>query len=206
MSLMSTVTEASRVNHNASFNISNEIYNSPITIEEIETHIRKLNNCKAAGIDGPCGEFLKYASEELCPVLYTLYNSILDRGEWPTKWADGIIHPVHKKAYINITDNYRKITVIPMVSKVLDSILNSFKSTIIFRNLSLEMNDPFQFGFKANAKISDNLFILQSLVNRQNYRNKPLCVCFVDFTKAFDFEKKYALYFKLIKGVSVRKC
>ena len=181
-----------------SFNssLTDEICNSPITMEEIETHLKKLKNHRAAGADGLSGEFLKCVSADLAPTLYMLLNGIFDRGEWPTKWAEGTIHPVHKKASINVTDNYRKITVMPVLGKVLESILNS---RLAFRNLTLEMDDPYQFGFKANARTSDNLFILKSLVNRQKFKNKPLYVCFVDFTKAFDYVNRYALYYKLIK-------
>ncbi len=48
--------------------------------------------------------------------------------------------------------------------------------------MTIEIDDPCQFGFKANVQTSDNLFILQSLVNRQKFKSKPLYVCFVDFT------------------------
>ena len=176
--------------------LTNDICNSPITLEEIEVHLKKLKNQKAAGADGLSGEFLKYVSDDIGPTLYSLFNSIFERGEWPTKWAAGIIHPVHKKASINVPDNYRKITVMPVMGKVLESILNS---RLVFRNLTLEMDDPHQFGFKADARTSDNLFILQSIINRQKFKNKPLYVCFVDFTKAFDYVNRYALYYKLIK-------
>ncbi len=71
----------------------------------------------------------------------------------------------------------------PVLGNVLESILNS---RMFFKNLTLEMDDPFQFGFKANARTSDDLFILKSLVKRQTFKHKPLYVCFVDFMKAFD--------------------
>ena len=50
---------------------------------------------------------------------------MFDRGDWPSKWAEGIITPVHKKASINVPDNYRKITVMPVLGKVFEFILNS---------------------------------------------------------------------------------
>ncbi len=84
----------------------------------------------------------------------------------------------------------------PVLGKVLESILNS---RLVFRNLTLEMDDPFQFGFKSNARTSDNLFILQSILSREKFKNKPLYVCFVYFTKSFDYGNRYALYYKLMK-------
>ncbi len=147
-------------------------------------------------------EFLKYISDDIVPTLFAVYNCIFDKGEWPTKWAEGIISPVHKKGSIHFTDNYRKITVMPVLGKVLESILNA---RLIFRNVTLEMDDPLQFGFKANARTSDNLFILQSLINRKKFNKKPLYVCFVDFMKAFDYVNGHALYYMLMKRGLKRK-
>ncbi len=84
----------------------------------------------------------------------------------------------------------------PVLGKILESILNS---RLVFRNMMIEIDDSCQFGFKANAQTSDNLFILQSLVNRQKFKNKPLYVSFVDLTKAFDYVNRYAQYYKLMK-------
>ena len=106
------------INHDTGkLEISDEICNSPISMEEIQTHLNKLKNNKAPGIDGIPGEFLKNASDDLCPTLYLLYNSIFDSCDWPSKWAEGLINPVHKKGSINVTDNYRKITVMPALGK-----------------------------------------------------------------------------------------
>ncbi len=84
----------------------------------------------------------------------------------------------------------------PILGKVLESILNA---RLTFRNITLEMDNPYQSGFNANAMTSDNLNILRSLAHRQKFKNKPLYICFVDFTKAFDYVNRYALYHTLIK-------
>jgi len=177
-------------------NLSDEICNGAISLDDVNYHLGKLKNNKACGVDGICGEFLRYAPEELSNVLFCMFNYIFDKGEWPSSWAEGIINPVHKKSSINIADNYRKITVMSAAGKVLESILNS---RLIYRNIVLNIDDPCQFGFKQDSRTTDNLFILKSLIQRQKYKNKPLYVCFVDFTKAFDYVDRGALYYKLIK-------
>ena len=176
--------------------LSDDICNSPITLEEITTHLSKIKNNKAAGADGIPGEFLKYASDDICMPLSVIYNFMFEKGDWPAQWAEGLISPVHKKASVNIPDNYRKITVMPVVGKVFESILNA---RLVYRNVTLEIDDPWQFGFKNNSRTTDNIFILQSIINRQKFKGKPLYLCFVDFTKAFDYINRHALYYKLIK-------
>ena len=176
--------------------LSDAICNSPITLEEIRTHLRKIKNNKAAGADGIPGEFLKYVPDDICMPLLVIYNFMFERGDWPSKWAEGLISPVHKKASINDPDNYRKITVMPALGKVFESILNS---RLVYRNVVLDINDPCQFGFKSDSRTTDNLFILQSIIHRQKFKRKPLYLCFVDFTKAFDYINRHALYYKLFK-------
>ncbi len=68
------------------------------------------------------------------------------------------------------------------------------------RNIILEKSDPLQFGFKANCRTTDNIFMLNSIISKQKAGKKPLYVCFIDFSKAFDYIIRYVLYYKLIKS------
>ena len=111
--------------------LSDDIFNSPITIDEIKYHVKKLKNNKAAGHDGLIAEFIKFGTDEVISALCIIYNTILDTGERPEQWALGLISPVHKKASINICVNYRKVTVMPVLGKILEAILNS---RLIFHN------------------------------------------------------------------------
>ena len=83
----------------------------------------------------------------------------------------------------------------PALGKVLESILNS---RLVYRNMVLKLEDSYQFGFKRDSRTTDNVYILQSLIYRQRFKSKPLYICFVDFTKAFDYVNRCALYYKLI--------
>ena len=60
-------------------------------------------------------------------------------------------------------------------------------------------NDPFQVGFEANSITADNIFVLYSLVEQYKRLKKNLYVCFIDFTKAFDYINRNALIYKLFK-------
>ena len=134
-------------------------------------------------------------AEELLPALELLFNTILTNGEYPSRWATGIIHPVHKKGDHGVPDNYRKITVMPCIGKLFESILNNRLS---FKNEVCNDNDPYQAGFKTNSRTTDNIFILCDIIDKQRCLSKPLYTCFVDFTKAFDYIDRTALYYKLL--------
>ena len=75
-----------------------QFLNSPITIDEIQKGIRKLKCKKAAGIhvDSIPAEFYKHGCNELLPALVLLFNTIIVNGKYPSSWATGIFHLVHK--------------------------------------------------------------------------------------------------------------
>ena len=83
----------------------------------------------------------------------------------------------------------------PCIGKLFESILNNRLS---FKNEVCNDNDPYQAGFKSNSRTTDNIFILCAIVDKQRCLSKPLYTCFVDFTKAFDYIDRTALYYKLL--------
>ena len=188
------IKQVTSFQHNVEHDKSNmtQFLNSPITAEEIKKAIQKLKCKKAAGVDGISAEFYKYGCNELLPALELLFNTILTNGEYPSEWATGIIHPVYKKGDHGVPDNYRKITVMPCIGKLFESILNNRLS---FKNEVCNDNDPYQAGFKSNSRTTDNIFILCAIIDKQRCLSKPLYTCFVNFTKAFDYVDRTALYY-----------
>ena len=69
-----------------------------------------------------------------------------------------------------------------------------------FINDTFKTTDLFNGGFLAGSRTADNIFILQGLVERQLTLGKPLYICMVDFSKAFDLVNRNILFFKLIKA------
>ena len=124
-----------------------QFLNSSITAEEIKNAIQKLKCKKAAGVDSISAEFYKYGCNELFPALELLFNTILTDGEYPSRWATGII-PVYKKRDVGVPDNYRKITVMPCIGKLFESILNNRLS---FKNEVCNDNDPYRAEFKSKS-------------------------------------------------------
>ena len=67
-----------------------------------------------------------------------------------------------------------------------------------FLNDVCNYNDHFQAGFRSNSRTTDNIFILCAIIDKQRCLSNPLYTCFVDFTKAFDYIDRSALYYKLL--------
>ena len=170
--------------------------NGPISDKEIENAFKRTKNKKAAGCDGLVSEFFKYSNGHLEGPLTALFNFIMNSGEYPDQWSDGIINPIHKKKSKADPGNYRKITVLPALGKLFDTILNSRLTTM--KNL-MQCYDRFQFGFKEKHGAVDNAFILDSIIEINKARGRPTYVCYIDLKSAFDMILRAALLWKMRK-------
>ena len=79
--------------------------------------------------------------------LVLMFITFIADGEYPSSWTTGIIHHVHKKTDHNLPDIYRKVTVLPCIGKLFESVLITILS---FKNDVCNDTDPFQAGFRSN--------------------------------------------------------
>ena len=121
------IKQVTSFQHNVEHDKSNmtQFLNSPITAEEIKKAIQKLKCKKAAGVDGISAELYQYGCNELLPALELLFNTILTNGEYSSRWATGIIHPVYKKG----TMVFQIITGKSQSCRVLGNYLNLYLIT-----------------------------------------------------------------------------
>ena len=76
--------------------ITDSIFNVPLTIQEIHEVIRSLPDGKAPGFDGITYEHLKYGGETMVRTLLKFYNCIIDREEIPDSFKLAVKIPILK--------------------------------------------------------------------------------------------------------------
>ncbi len=82
------------------------------------------------------------------------------------------------------------------MSKIFETIMNN---RLEYVDSAFEYGDIFNGGFKKGCRTSDNLFVLNGLVEKYKTLGIPLYVCFVDFKRAFDCINRILLFSKLCK-------
>jgi hypothetical protein len=95
----------------------------------------------------------------------------------------GIIHALCKGGDCSQFDNYKGITIGPVLAKVFTMILESRISQWAETN---DLRAKGQAGFKKDFRTIDNLFIFHTLTEQARFQKKKLYTCFVDFKKSFD--------------------
>uniref|UniRef100_A0A8C2G765 Reverse transcriptase n=1 Tax=Cyprinus carpio TaxID=7962 RepID=A0A8C2G765_CYPCA len=114
---MGFVTDCLLNNHEVVFLNEDEILDSSITYNEIFKAIMSMSNGKVPGPDGIIIEMLKAASHMLCPIMFCLYNKILETGDFPEILCEAVICPLYKSGDKNDVGNYRRISLLNVLGK-----------------------------------------------------------------------------------------
>ena len=62
--------------------------------------------------------------EKICiPPVTRIINSSIEQGKFPESWKEGVVTPVLKKGSATDKKNYRPITCLSVLSKVLEKII-----------------------------------------------------------------------------------
>ena len=91
-----------------------------ITIQDVKDVLRNLNVNKACGPDLISPRLLKEGAIILSWPLSTIFNRSLEQGYFPTCWKYGNVTPIHKKDDKSAPSNYRPITLLSSLGKVME--------------------------------------------------------------------------------------
>ena len=122
---------------------------------------------------------------------------MIEQEEFPDSWAEGVSSSIHKSGPLLDPKNHRGITVLPIFEKVFEIIV---QRRLEFINDAFLRKDCYNGGFLKGSQTADNLFILQSLIERQLALCQNLIVCFIDFSRALDLMNRNILFYMLIKS------
>ncbi|MEW8546516.1 MAG: reverse transcriptase family protein, partial [Candidatus Thiodiazotropha sp.] len=175
--------------------VFDETLDSPISNSEVFLAIKRLKNDKSPGLDGISAEFYKVISEIFVPYLVLLFNKMYDNSFFSEQWFHTLISPIHKSGDKSKPENYRGISLQPVISKIFTSILSQRLKLWCERNGVIGEE---QAGFRSDHSTIDNLFCLQTIVQKYlRHKRGRLYAIFVDFEKAFDRVNRNILWQKL---------
>ena len=124
-----------------------------LNVEIIDQCIDNLKKGKASGPDDISAEHLSNAHPSVVIHLKLLFSLMCLHGFVPDGFGAGVIIPLvkDKSGDLNNIDNYRGITLTPIISKVFESIiLHVFNDAFA--------SDDRQFGFKPGVGCSEAIF------------------------------------------------
>lgn len=151
--------------------------------DEINNIIINLKSDSAPGWDNISTRFIKFIRHDVTPVITYLANLCFRTGTFPSLLKQSIITPVFKGGDRDDVNNYRPISVLPIISKIIEKLLNN---RLLNYLSSFNIISPAQFGFRQGISTEDAVTSLSTLVVEQLDVGKKCLSVFIDLKKAFD--------------------
>ena len=150
---------------------------------EVEKAIKEMRNKKATGDDDVPGDVLKLLEEGGLKIKTQLIIiiTIYETGEWPKDFTEVTMIALKKKPQATKCSDHRSISLIAHTAKIVAKILRRRFEKKIEGVLGED-----QFGFRRGKGTTDAVGMLRIISERTLEIDAELCVCFIDWQKAFD--------------------
>ena len=163
------------------------------TVDEITSAVKQLNTNKSPDAYGVTTEHILYGGNVLLTLLAEIFNAILYMECIPDILKLGTITPVFKKkGNKNDCKNYRGITVLPVIGKLLEIILRTR-----LRDILDSSQNPLQRGFTAKSSPLNCALIIEEFIRESQDLKNETFVALLDAKAAFDVVSHHSLLRKL---------
>lgn len=179
----------------------NNYFNSFVMLSTDENEISQLimnlkNDC-SVGWDNISNVILKKFKNKLIPYLTYIFNLCLSQGVFPDALKISLLYPIHKSGDRDRVINYRPISILPSLSKILERIINIRLIKFLEKNKILSDN---QFGFRSGRSTDDAVEEMLNFISSSLDQGKKCLGIFLDIAKAFDTVSVTTLLHKLEKS------
>ena len=169
----------------------------PIDSETIILEIKHMKNTSSCGSDGIPLRFIKESLPVIIPFLTCILNTSIVTGTFPKLWKHALVVPIFKAGDSNEPKNYRPISLLSIISKLLEKAIARQLSRFLEENHLLSNT---QHGFRSSLSTESALLTLCNKLY-QNIDDKNLSlITLCDLSKAFDSVNHEQLKIKLAKA------
>ena len=162
--------------------------------EEIGKIINNLKSSKTCGLDNIDSYVLKLAAEELTPSITHIVNLSITKNLFPSLWKSSKVIPLFKKEDSSLPKNYRPVSLLPIISKILERAVYNQLVKYLEENGILHQS---HHGFRKGHSTTTALLEMHSTWVEAVEADKITAVIMLDLSAAFDLVDKEILIRKL---------
>lgn len=148
-----------------------------VTESEVFAVLAKIGN-PSAGHDGIKAHIIHYVKDILVSPLTHIVNSIITNCVYPTHLKGARVIPIHKGGSTGDPTNYRPISVLPVINKVVEKLLVGQMVSYLENNNLISNN---QFGFRKNRGTGHALIQTVEETRFELDKGKVCAALFVDY-------------------------
>ncbi|XP_045455112.1 uncharacterized protein LOC123664638 [Melitaea cinxia] len=143
--------------------------------------LESIDNSKGAGVDNISPIFFRETATVIDQPLHYLYNKCVSDGIFPKIWKSARIVPVYKSGLKSDIENYRPISILPVLSKVFERLVHNAIYPFMHNNILQQ-----QHGFVKRRSTITNLLTYTTDLFDGLDANTQIDSIYTDFRKAFD--------------------
>jgi len=165
-----------------------------VTQDDVFLALKGIKPKKGLDSDGISTFLLKELRHQLAHPLTTIFNRCIKEATWPGAFKIARVVPIPKKGNSISVENYRPISLLPAMSKVLERVVHKqIREHIETRGLLTEDQFGFRPGRCTQHAIMKTVAKIQSNLNEK----RKVAVTLLDVSKAFDTVSSEILLQKL---------
>ena len=145
----------------------------------LSTH--KINT--ASGPDGVSSQMLRATAGAITPAITSIFNKSLEQSKVPVDWKISYVTPIPKSGDLSLVSNYRPISLLSLISKILERIIHNKISHFLYSNNLLS---NCQFGFRPQSSTQEALLSVTNSWHQMLTKHHQVVTIFFDVRKAFD--------------------
>ena len=154
-----------------------------INEEEVIDVLCALDASKSHGYDNLSVRLIKDAAPFIVYPLTYIFNLSLEMGKFPDALKIAKVTPLYKKGSKDDPGNYRPISVLPVIAKVFEKLVNGRLMDFLESNDILYRH---QYGFRKRYSTKLSLINLVNTLLQAIDKGEITLGIFIDFKKAFD--------------------
>jgi hypothetical protein len=144
--------------------------------------LRHLRQKQSPGLDEIPARLLRLSAAIICEPLAAIFKSSVENREFPECWKKGIIRPIPKIQKPS-KDDFRPITLLPILSKVFERLILSAMKKDFINEFGPNQHAFRPFGSSTSALIHIYDCVTSYMDKNDTLATRMLCL---DFSKAFD--------------------